>query len=469
LTHLPRTVSLVAERAVRLLREQDVPIPSVRLAREVLLINAADELTARRILDAAFDGDPRLVYSRRGWSLASEPAAGRAAPTAESDRVLISLRGSRSAPGQPFRVRSVSVLRLQGDDVVAACGGDASDGPGSHHLRRAILDTLRDAAVIVHDPPGSLAAFERWLDEPLEAPISLRRLAQARLGLRAGHELGELAARLGLVWRDSDDPLEQADALDACFKALRRPGESLDDLRSIAARASRPIDWSRFAFNREYLRSIPAVPGTYRFYDTEDRLLYVGKSRSLNRRVGSYFRDVTQRSPRVQELLDRLYRIEYEASGSELEAILREAEQIRRDAPRKNVQRRVHPRAGRGARLRSILILEPAESPAVLRAFLIHEGRLIARVPIGRRGGGLRTIERLLDDHFFFVPDGPTPATGPDVDVEVIVRWLAAHRDRAVAFDPTNLRSAREVTDRLRWFLAQGSPFDPDGTPIFPR
>jgi len=49
------------------------------------------------------------------------------------------------------------------------------------------------------------------------------------------------------------------------------------------------------------------------------------------------------------------------------------------------------------------------------------------------------------------------------------VRWLAASRDRAVAFDPTTLQSSQEVVDRLRWFLGQGSPFDDDGTPILTR
>ena len=67
------------------------------------------------------------------------------------------------------------------------------------------------------------------------------------------------------------------------------------------------------------------------------------------------------------------------------------------------------------------------------------------------------------------LPAGPSEAPGPDVDVELVARWLAANRKRVVAFDPTDLPSAREVTDRLRWFLGRRSPFDPDGTPILNR
>jgi hypothetical protein len=469
MSSLSRPVSLVAERAVRYLRKHAQPVDSVRLARAVLATKTGDEARARRVLESVFGGDRRLLHGPGGWSLSDEARdAASTAAAVEPDRVLIFLQGLPPQRGRPYELRTVSVLRLRSENVVGACGGDTAEGPAGEQLRNAVRDILTGAAVVVHDPPGALKALERWLGESLGAPISLRRLAQLRVGLPMHHDLETLVARLGLIWRASDDPLDHADLLDACFKALRRRGETLDELRLASSHGgARPIDWSRYAFDRSFLRQVPRVPGTYRFYDSDDHLLYVGKSKNLNRRLASYFREGLARAPRIQELLDRLHRIDYDASGSELEAILREAEQIRRDKPRANVQRHVH--EGRGARLRSILILEPAEPPHVLRAFLIHEGRLLGRVGIGPRGGGLKRIERILNDHFFFAPDGPTTVTGPDLDVERVVRWLATARDRAVAFDPTTLRSPGEVTDRLRWFLDQGSPFDPDGSPVFTR
>jgi len=465
---LSQPISLVAERAVRFLRKRGRAVDSIRLAASVLATKTADESSARDVLEAAFAGDTRLVYGPEGWDLSSAAREAAADSVHEPDRVLIFLKGLPPEPRRPFRLRTVSVLRLCGESVVGACGGDTPGGPAGEQLREAVREVLTNAAVVLHDPPGALKAFEGWLGESLDAPISLRRLAQLRLGLPMQHDLEALVGRLGLVWRASDDPLDHADQLDACLKALRRGGETLDDLRLASSRGgARPIDWSRYSFDRAFLRHVPRVAGTYRFYDSEDNLLYVGKSKNLHRRLASYFRDGVARAPRVQELLDRLHRIDFDATGSELEAILREAEQIRRDNPSANVQRNVH--EGRGARLRSILILEPAEPPHILRAYLIQEGRLVGRVGIGPRGGGLARIERILDDYFFFAPDGPTTISGPDLDVEHVVRWLAGARDRAVAFDPTTLRSAREVTTRLRWFLNQGSPFDTDGSPIFTR
>jgi len=470
---MPLPTSLVAEKAVRLLRKQDGAMPSLELAERVLATRGASEGAATAILRTAFSGDRRLIYGDKGWDLdesirqAAVEEQAKEQPAEEPDRTLIYIHGERR-PGEPFSLHSLSVLRLQGEEVLSACGGDTVGGPYGNRLRRAILESLDGAVPVIHDPPGSLKALEAWLGESVALPISLRRLAQQRVGLPAGHSLEDLVARLGLHWRETDDPLELADVLDACLQALRRPDENLQALRGSGVR---PIDWARYAFNREFLRRIPNVAGTYRFYDAQGKLVYVGKSKNLNRRVGSYFREeVRGRSKRVQKLIDSVYRIEYEAVGSDLEAMLREAELIRTENPERNVQRKIHVRGSRATRLRSILILEPAQPPTALRAYLIRSGRLLDRVDIGPRGGGLKRIRRLLEDQFFSVASGPTlTSEGPDLDVEVVVRWLAANRDRVVAFDPTDLGCADEVVERLQWFLSQGSTFDPDGFPILTR
>ncbi|MDH3592985.1 MAG: hypothetical protein OER88_13955, partial [Planctomycetota bacterium] len=166
---------------------------------------------------------------------------------------------------------------------------------------------------------------------------------------------------------------------------------------------------------------------------------------------------------------ERLHSFEVEVTGSELEATLHEACVIARETPAKNVQRAVHPRADRLTRPQSILILEPGRPPAILTAFLIRDGRWLGRVAIGPRGGGLKQMRRLLEDRFFSMPDGPSDAPGDPVDLELVTRWLAAHRDDAVAFDPTDLKNADEVILRLEYFLRQGGPTDPDGHPVLGR
>jgi hypothetical protein len=453
---------------VRLLRGRPAPVDSIELAREVLATRVPDERTATSVLEVAFASDPRLAYQDGTWrcvpsACEAPPAPGRAAP--DGPRVLLPITGGRVPERRHFVLREVAAVRLMDDTVVAASGGCPVDGPEAGSLRRELLELLDGAVAILHDPPGARVALERWLEEPLEAAVSLRELGRDRLGLPADHDLETLVAKLDLDWRQPSELLDQAEILDACLGALRRNGESLDDLRGAAPP---PLPWHRYAFDRGFLRAVPAVAGTYRFYDDGGQLMYVGKAKNLRRRIGSYFRS-GKRSSRVEALLDELHRIEYEPLHSDLEAMLQEAVEIARREPSNNVQLHIHVKGHHRARLRSIMILEPAGPPWVLRAYLIRDGRLVDRVGIGPKGGGLRRIRRLLEDHFFSLPEGPTTAAGPDVHLELVGRWLAANRDRVVAFDPTTLRSADEVARRIGNLLESGELFAFDGAPILFR
>jgi hypothetical protein len=475
LTAESRPASLVAERAVRYLQHEGRRMPSTALVRAVLATRMSSEAAARRVLETAFSGDPRLLYGEGGWAvLAAQPAA-TVLPVelGEPDHVLLILVGRAPARRAPFRLHAVAGVRIRAGAVLTACGGAVGTGPSANRLAASLREMLREATPVVHDPPGAIAALERWLGESLPAPLSLRRLAAGRLGLPAGHRLQDLAGALGIRWRDTDDPLDLAEALEWSLEGLRRPGETLEELRAETQDAGSPaLDGSGRGFDpASFLETVPHAPGTYRFFDAEDRLLYVGKSGNLKRRLASYFRQ-GKRPVRVERLLDRLHRVEITPSGSDLEAVLREAAEIARKHPRHNVQRRVHPRPDRFDRLdrlRSVLVLEPAETPWVLRAYLLREGRLLDRIPLGPRGGGLGRVGRLLDGHFFETGPRVRGRAGDPVDVEVVGRWLAAHRERVVAFDPTHLRSSTEVVDRLRWFLRGGPLVDPTGRPVVPR
>jgi len=475
LTAESRPASLVAERAVRYLQHEGRRLPSTALVRVVLATRMSNEAAARRVLETAFSGDPRLLYGEGGWAvLAAQPAP--VAPDldlVEPDHVLLILVGRKPVRRAPFRLHAVAGVRIRTGSVLSACGGAVGTGPAANRLAASLREMLREATPVVHDAPGAVAALERWLGQALPAPLSLRRLAAARLGLPAGHGLPDLAAALGIRWRDTDDPLDLAEALEWSLEGLRRPGETLETLRAETLLAQGTgLDGSTLPFDpASFLETVPHAPGTYRFLDAEDRLLYVGKSTNLRRRLASYFRE-GKRPVRVQRLLDRLHHVEVAPSGSDLEAVLREAAEIARRRPAHNVQRHVHPQADRFDRLdrlRSVLVLEPAETPWVLRAYLLREGRLLDRVPLGPRGGGLARVERLLDGYFFETGPRVRGRVGNAVDVEVVGRWLAAHRERVVAFDPTHLRSSAEVVARLRWFLQGGPLTDPTGRPVVPR
>ncbi len=82
--------------------------------------------------------------------------------------------------------------------------------------------------------------------------------------------------------------------------------------------------------------NIPDSPGVYLFRGARGKLLYVGKARSLKKRVASYF-GKSPESPKTEALLRSYQELETIVTNTELEALLLENILIKKHRPRYNV------------------------------------------------------------------------------------------------------------------------------------
>ncbi|ACU53791.1 excinuclease ABC, C subunit [Acidimicrobium ferrooxidans DSM 10331] len=92
--------------------------------------------------------------------------------------------------------------------------------------------------------------------------------------------------------------------------------------------------------DRPDLAAIPEAPGSYQFRDGEDRVIYVGKARNLRARVGSYFQDPRQLSPKTRAMLAVASRLTWIVVPSEQDALLLEYSLIKEHHPRYNIRLR---------------------------------------------------------------------------------------------------------------------------------
>ena len=85
-----------------------------------------------------------------------------------------------------------------------------------------------------------------------------------------------------------------------------------------------------------YLRVLPGSPGVYRMIDGHGTVIYVGKARSLKKRVQSYTR-LQGHSNRIARMITATAAMEFMTTRTESEALLLEANLIKRFRPRYNV------------------------------------------------------------------------------------------------------------------------------------
>ncbi len=88
---------------------------------------------------------------------------------------------------------------------------------------------------------------------------------------------------------------------------------------------------------KEQAALLPLSPGVYQFVDRTGTVIYVGKAKSLRKRVGSYFVQSKEHSAKVRVLVKQIVEIRHIVVGSETDALLLENSLIKSLQPRYNI------------------------------------------------------------------------------------------------------------------------------------
>jgi excinuclease ABC subunit C len=107
--------------------------------------------------------------------------------------------------------------------------------------------------------------------------------------------------------------------------------ETAEDL----ATGTGPLAAGRAAILR-HLKHAPSSPGVYRMVDAHGAVLYVGKAKNIRKRLMSYARP-TAYDPRIERMISATATLEFVSTKTETEALLLEANLIKRLRPRFNV------------------------------------------------------------------------------------------------------------------------------------
>lgn len=87
----------------------------------------------------------------------------------------------------------------------------------------------------------------------------------------------------------------------------------------------------------EKLDSLPTEPGVYQFKNAEGKVIYVGKAQNLRSRVRQYFQKSRAADPKLDVMVEKIADVELIVTSSEVEALILEANLIKKFKPRYNV------------------------------------------------------------------------------------------------------------------------------------
>jgi DNA polymerase-3 subunit epsilon len=169
--------------------------------------------------------------------------------------------------------------------------------------------------------------------------IAIRLLPHLpRRGLRAlsgylGHCLPELR-------RSADHALATVVIWKAVVELLesRCKVSSLEQLADWLARTPRPSPAPRvFPMDPGIRRNLPDQPGVYRMRRANAGILYIGKAKSLKKRVGSYFRSRAAHPEHILEMLSQALDLDYSKTATALQAAVLESDEIKRHRPPYNI------------------------------------------------------------------------------------------------------------------------------------
>ncbi len=88
---------------------------------------------------------------------------------------------------------------------------------------------------------------------------------------------------------------------------------------------------------KSVLSGLPDSPGIYKYYDESGQLLYIGKAKSLKKRVTSYFQNTGQHNRKTTVMVSKIADIQYTLVDTEYDALLLENSLIKEFQPKYNI------------------------------------------------------------------------------------------------------------------------------------
>lgn len=235
----------------------------------------------------------------------------------------------------PERSIPWNITQLTGIDNAMVAGA-----PKFYEVARKIIEMTENCVFVAHNVSFDYnfvkSEFERLGYTYTRKQLCTVRMARKVFPGLPSYSLSNLKKHFGIEAARSHRAMDDTLATVALFERIvvAQQGASINKfVQNGVKEAKLPVN-----ITVEQLNSIPDVCGVYYLYDAESKVIYVGKSLNVRKRLYEHFSDLTAKGEKLRQ---RVHHIDWTSTGSELLALLLESAEIKRLQPSVNRAQRV--------------------------------------------------------------------------------------------------------------------------------
>ena len=206
--------------------------------------------------------------------------------------------------------------------------------PKFYEVAKRIVEITDGAILVAHNAKFDYrilrTEFKRLGFEYDRQSLCTVELSKKLIPGLPSYSLGKLVRSLGIPLSDRHRANGDAQATVKLFKMLLAKDSEKEILKS-SVRNTPKLQMDDKLLR--LLEDLPSITGVYYLHNSDGDIIYIGKSKNIKKRVNQHFTSENRKSLEIQK---EVVSISYEATGNELNALLKENEEIKRNKPKYN-------------------------------------------------------------------------------------------------------------------------------------
>lgn len=206
--------------------------------------------------------------------------------------------------------------------------------PKFYEVAKRIVEITEGTIIVAHNAKFDYrilrTEFDRLGFEFERQSLCTVELSKKLIPGQTSYSLGKLVRALGIPLSDRHRASGDAQATVKLFKMLLAKDSDKEILKSAVRNFPKNQMDTKLI---HLLESLPSITGVYYLHNAEGDIIYIGKSRNIKKRVNQHFISENRKSREIQK---EVTSVSYDATGNELNALLKENEEIKLNKPKYN-------------------------------------------------------------------------------------------------------------------------------------